>query len=192
LKSDTQNTTLELQLIRGCTANDRKSQEKLYFHYFDKMYAVCAKYAKDESEAISILNDGFLKVFKNIQHFRNEGSLEGWIRKTIYHSVADHFRLKLNNVNFLLPEENEGHFIKNEEATQNLFFEDIVKLIDKLPAASARVLLLYAVEGYNHKEIGEMLEISESTSKWHLANARQILRDKLFKIYHITPKISGT
>lgn len=192
MKADHQNRDSEAQLIQGCIINDRKCQELLYKQYFDKMYALCAKYAKDETEAVTILNDGFLKVFKNIHHFRNEGSFEGWIRKTIYHSVADHFRMKVNNVNFLLPDEHDGHFIRHEEATQNLFFEDIVRLIDKLPAASARVLLLYAVEGYNHKEIGEMLEISESTSKWHLSNARQILRDKLFKIYQVTPNISGT
>ena len=192
MKPDYSNTEVELQLIRGCAENDRKCQEKLYKYYFDKMYALCSKYAKDESEAITILNDGFLKVFRNIQHFRNDGSLEGWIRKTVYHAVADHFRLKVNNVNFLLPDDQDSQFVKNEEATQHLFFEDIIHIIDKLPAASAKVLLLHAIEGYNHKEIGEMLQISENTSKWHLSNARQMLRDKLFKLYNINPKISGT
>lgn len=152
------------------------------------MYALCTKYCKDESEALIMLNDGFLKVFKNISSFRHDGSLEGWIRKIIFRSIADHFRIKSNQVRFILPEDNMPELIAQENASSALDIEDLIHIIEVLPAASAKVLLLYAIEGFSHKEIGQLLDISENTSKWHLSNARQILREKLSINPNYTPK----
>ncbi|MBK9254905.1 MAG: sigma-70 family RNA polymerase sigma factor [Saprospiraceae bacterium] len=169
----------EEAVITGCVSNDRKSQELLYNHMFDKMYCVCAKYTKDETEALTILNDGFLRVYKNIASYNFSGSFEGWVRKIIYRSVADYFRNKSNKLAFLLPDEDFTDVTHSFTALDDLFAEDIIRLLEQLPDASSRVLVLYAIEGYTHKEIGTILQISENTSKWHLSNARQILKQKL-------------
>lgn len=178
----------EMQLINGCIENDRKSQERLYRRYFDLMYSICGRYSRDESEALSILNDGFLRIFKNIGSYRNDGSFEGWLRKIMYRAVADHFRLKANNISFLLPDEQMTAFIRQEESTDQLFIEDLMQYIDMLPSSSSKVLIMYAIEGYTHKEIGNIMNISENTSKWHLSNARQLLREKLCRHYQISQK----
>jgi len=166
-------------LIEGCIRNERKAQESLYNLMFDKMYAVCAKYTKDEEVALTILNDGFLKVFKNIHTYSFEGSFEGWVRKIVYRSVADHFRSMSNKIAFLLPGEDMQEPNFDAGILDNLISEDIIKLLEILPATSSKVLVLFAIEGFSHKEIGKMLDINESTSKWHVSHARQLLKEKL-------------
>ncbi len=149
------------------------------------MYAVCSRYTKDKTEALTILNNGFLKVFKNISSFKNEGSFEGWIRRIIYHSAADHFRSQNNNISFLLPGDQLNDIFFSTEENDELFTEDILRVLETLPKTASRAIYLYAIEGYSHREIGEMLEISENTSKWHVAKARNLLKQKLSGDYTI-------
>lgn len=166
-------------MIDGCIQNERKHQQALYNLYFDKMIAVCKRYTDDETEALSILNNGFLKVYKNISAFKNEGSFEGWVRKIIYHSVADHFRNKSNKLSFIIPYEDIDEMKSNTEISDEFYKEDILKILDSLPKISSRALFLYAIEGYSHKEIGVILGMNENTSKWHVAKARNLLKSKL-------------
>jgi RNA polymerase sigma-70 factor (ECF subfamily) len=133
------------------------------------------KYTRDEDKALLILNDGFLKVFQKIQTFRSEGSLEGWIRRLMYHTMADYFKKEKSYVRFIqfeLPED------RQTPATQSdaLELQDLIRLLDYLPNRSAEVFRLFAIEGYTHEEIGEMMTISAGTSKWHLSHARERLR----------------
>jgi RNA polymerase sigma-70 factor (ECF subfamily) len=133
------------------------------------------KYTRDEDKALLILNDGFLKVFQKIQTFRSEGSLEGWIRRLMYHTMADYFKKEKSYIRFIqfeLPED------RQTPATQSdaLELQDLIRLLDYLPNRSAEVFRLFAIEGYTHEEIGEMMTISAGTSKWHLSHARERLR----------------
>jgi RNA polymerase sigma factor (sigma-70 family) len=168
-------TYTERELVEGCLRNNRHFQEVLYRRFFDKMYRMVCRYTADQELALEILNNGFLRVFKKLDTFGFQGSLEGWIRRIVFHAVSDHFRRQPEKVHFLQLEEQEvSHF---SQALGNLYYEDIIKLVDMLPDASRRVFWLYAIEGYAHAEIADQLKISEGTSKWHLSNARQKLKE---------------
>jgi RNA polymerase sigma-70 factor (ECF subfamily) len=166
-------------LVEGCVSNDRRSQEALYREFFPTMYRMCQRYANTEEEAIEILNSGFLRVFKKLHTFKFAGSLEGWIRRLVYHSMADYYRKKDKKVKFLPIEDWDAP--TSTSALHQLYFEDMVQLVDKLPKATRDVFWMYAVEGYTHVEIGERLGISDGTSKWHLSNARKKLKALMTK-----------
>ncbi len=169
-------TYTEEELVKGCIRNERRFQELLYRRYFDKMFAMCRKHVTNEDEAFSILNNGFLRVFTKLDLYGFKGSLEGWIRRIIYHAMIEYLRDRNKYMQFIVLDEPQDRQDRQHGALQQMYHEDIVKLIDKVPATSRRVFELYAIEGYTHREIGEMLGISENTSKWHLANARTVLR----------------
>jgi RNA polymerase sigma factor (sigma-70 family) len=165
----------DLELIQGCLRNDRKHQERLYKKYYPTMMAMCMKYTKDEDKALLILNDGFLKVFQKLGTFRHEGSLEGWIRRLVYHTLADFYKKENTYIRFIqfdLPENAESHLSPSD----NLEFQDLIGLLDRIPGRSAQVFRFFAIEGYSHEEISNMMDISIGTSKWHLSNARERLR----------------
>jgi RNA polymerase sigma factor (sigma-70 family) len=173
----------ETELIQGCIRNDRKSQEQLYKRYFHTMMAMCMKYTRDEDKSLQILNDGFLKVFQKIDSFRSEGSFEGWIRRLMYHTMADFYKKEKSYIRFIQFEPADE---RQTQASQSdaLEFEDLVRLLDHLPDRSAEVFRLFAIEGYSHDEIGEKMSISAGTSKWHLSHARERLRSILTNEHH--------
>lgn len=164
----------ESDLIQGCIRNERKWQERLYKHYFDTMYAMVLKHSRNSDFSLEILNSGFLKVFQKIETFRNEGSFEGWMRRLIYNTMVDFFKRENRYHNFIILSEEDGE--KESSSIENIYLEELLEMINDLPDATARVFKLYAIEGYNHKEIGELLKISEGTSKWHLSEARKKLK----------------
>lgn len=164
----------ERELVAACINNDRRAQEKFYRHFFPTMYRMCRRYTQHEEEILEILNNGFLKVFTKLHTFTFSGSLEGWIRRLVFHSLADYYRKHDRKVHFMDLED----WDRPTEATslQKLYFDDIISLVDKLPTATREVFWKYAVEGFTHVEIGKQLGISTGTSKWHLSNARQKLK----------------
>jgi len=166
-------------IIRGCVKNDRKYQEKLYKMFFPTMMSMCHRYTRDDDEAMSIVNDGFLRVFKKIDSYGHIGSFEGWVRKFIYHSISDYFRKKSKQLKFMVFEDYDASY--NQEVLESLYEADIIKLIDAVPKASADVFILFAIQGYAHKEIAELKGISVGTSKWHVSEARKKLQDLLKK-----------
>ncbi len=177
-------TYSEEALIKGCIDNDRKCQKALYMQYFDTMYRMCRKYLKQEDEILSVLNNGFLKVFQNIESFAGKGSFEGWIRRIVYHDMVEYLRGQ-NRYHQFIVFDKEHHAQPEKEtpsgALDDLYYNDIIDLLSSIPPKAAEVFQLYAIEGYNHREIGEKLEMSENTSKWYLAKARQALKDELKK-----------
>ena len=142
------------------------------------MIGMCLRYTRDRNLAMEIVNNGFLRGFKKLHTFQFNGSLEGWLRKIVYHSLADHFKKKSSNIHFLDIEEADRP--KNNRVLEGLYAEDILKSVDRLPEATRQVFILYAIEGYKHHEIAEELGISTGTSKWHLSEARKKLRSYLF------------
>ncbi len=163
-------------LIRGCMESDRRMQEELYRRFSPRMYAVCLRYAGNAEGAEDILQEGFIKVFKKLDSFRNEGSFEGWIRRIFVNTAIEHFRRK----KYLLPvtekEENtiEGKYIS---VLDELGAKDIMALVQELSPGYRTVFNMYVVEGYTHKEIADQLGISEGTSKSQLSRAKVILQD---------------
>jgi RNA polymerase sigma factor (sigma-70 family) len=175
----------EPEIVAGCVRNERKYQEILYRRHFAAMMQMCMRYANgDKERALEIVNDGFLRVFKKIESFGFKGSLEGWIRRIVFHAISDYFKQNqtyLDNIvlNDALPEAKTG--VNTEGGLSNLYYDDLVKMIDVLPPATREVFRLYAIEGFNHAEIGEQLHISVGTSKWHLSAAREQLKKILNK-----------
>lgn len=165
------------ELVAGCAANDRRAQEALYRRFFPEMLRMCRRYTRDEDTALEILNNGLLRVFKKIHTFGFKGSLEGWIRRLVYHSMADYYRDNARYLHFLVLEDHDRPV--QENFNEVFYEEDILKAVRTLPPVSQEVFRLYAIEGYSHAEIAETLQMSEGTSKWHLSTARQKLRDLL-------------
>ncbi len=135
------------------------------------------RYTRDEEVAITICNDGFLKVFKRIETFSGKGSFQGWIRRIVYHAMSDHFRKEAKYIQFMVFDDYEKE--SQGEALEDLYLQDLLELVGQLPHMTRTVFEHYAIEGYNHREIGEKLGISDNTSKWHLANARKKIKEML-------------
>lgn len=167
----------ERELVEGCLKNDRKTQEVLYRKHFSVMMNMCMRYTKDRDQAMEIVNDGFLKVFKKIDKFSFKGSLEGWIRRLVFHSLSDYFKKNSKYLQFLVFEERETAYQSTQ--LERMYVEDILKMVEYLPPASKRVFQLYAIDGYTHVEISKNIGISVGTSKWHLASARTKLKQVL-------------
>ena len=172
-------TYTEKEIINGCARNERLFQEILYKQYFGKMMSICLRHTHDKENALLIVNDGFLKVFKNIEKYSFQGSFEGWIRKIVFRCISDYFRKESKHLKAIVFMEQDD--IIEDTALSKLYFDELIDLVYELPIATSEVFLLYAIEGYKHREIGERLNISEGTSKWHLSNARKLLKEKLKK-----------
>jgi RNA polymerase sigma factor (sigma-70 family) len=151
-------------------------QEELYRRFSPRMYAVCLRYAGVAEEAQDILQEGFIKVFKKLSTFRSEGSFEGWVRRIFVNTAIEHFRRKKYLQPVTEKEENtlEGNYLS---ALDDMAEKDIIELIQRLSPGYRTVFNMYVVEGYTHKEIGDMLGISEGTSKSQLSRAKVILQD---------------
>lgn len=169
----------EEALVSGCVRNDRRAQEALFRRFFPAMYAMCIRHMSDQDTAVEVVNTGFLQVFLKIHTYAFRGSLEGWIRRIVYHSIADHYRKNARYAHFLVLEEQAGSDNAENDGLQSCFEADILTAVGELPPATREVFRLYALEGYTHVEIAATLHISEGTSKWHLSTARQILRKYL-------------
>lgn len=165
------------ELVQACSRNDRHAQEIFYRRFFPEMMRMCMRHTRDENKATEIVNTGFLRVFKKMHTFSFKGSLEGWVRRLIYHSMADYFRENARYSHFLIFEERDEAV--PEQSHHQFYEEEILRAVSKLPPMSREVFRLYAIEGYSHAEISSQLGMSEGTSKWHLSTARQRLREQL-------------
>ncbi|MGB8192952.1 MAG: sigma-70 family RNA polymerase sigma factor [Chitinophagaceae bacterium] len=168
----------ETDLIRACIAGNRAMQEELYKRFAPKMYAVCMRYANNADDAQDLLQEGFIKVYRNLEKFRAEGSFEGWVRRVFVNTSIEHFRRK--NTLYSITEKEEGIIEDGDiNALDNLAEKDIINLIRELSPGYRTVFNMYVIEGYSHKEIGNILGISEGTSKSQLARAKAILQKKV-------------
>jgi RNA polymerase sigma factor (sigma-70 family) len=169
----------EKELIDQCLKGNPKSQEAFYKHYAPRMYGVCMRYARNTLEADDILQEGFIKVFNFLKDYRYQGSLEGWIRRIVVNTAINYYRSRLHEweeVNI----EKAGSSPKLETAeVDNLSTDELLALIQQLPEGYRLVFNLYVIEGYNHQEIGKLLDISENTSKSQLSRARASLQQKI-------------
>lgn len=167
----------DADLIKGCIEGDRRMQKQLYDQFSSKMYAVCLRYMGNADDAQDILQEGFIKIFKNLERFRGDGSFEGWVRRIFVNTAIEHIRKK--KLNFSLTEKEDTIEYKSVSAIDNINEKDLLKIVRDLSPGYRSVFNLYVVEGYSHKEIGELLGINEGTSKSQLARARMILQEKI-------------
>ncbi|MES2377553.1 MAG: sigma-70 family RNA polymerase sigma factor [Bacteroidota bacterium] len=168
------------QLVEGCINNDRTAQEALYKLFYADMLRVCHNYLPDKELAKEAFNSGFLKVFQSIKNFDIEkGELGGWIRKIMIYTAIDLCRKELKFATLTLHDQDDDDFFISPTVLEKLYFEDILTKIRALPYATQTVFNLYEMDGFSHKEIAEHLNISEGTSRWHLAEAKKKLRTLL-------------
>lgn len=169
----------EQELIDGCRKGDRSVQKALYERYCQKMTVVCMRYSKTTAEAEDILQEGFVKVFQGIKNFRQESKLETWITRIMVNTALNLQRKKL----YLFPmvDVEELDLPQEELSVSTIHFTQLLEMIQSLPQGCQIVFNLFAIEGYNHKEIADLLKISEGTSKSQYARARSLLQQKLLK-----------
>ena len=169
----------EAEIVDGCKAGKRELQKALYTRYSGKMFAVCLRYSKNREEAEDILQDGFVKVFHSIKQFMGAGSFEGWIRRIMVNTALEFLRKKKLDFSSFDIEHVESNREGSFDSTGKIAADALLAIIQTLPDGYKTVFNLYAIEGYQHKEIAVMLGISEGTSKSQLARARYILQEKL-------------
>jgi RNA polymerase sigma factor (sigma-70 family) len=163
------------QIVKGCIEKNAIAQKHLYEKFVRKMMGVCLRYCDSEEEAEDVVQNGFISVFENITSYKGTGSLEGWIRKILVNTALTNIRknkklkqnIELDSVEFMLP---------STSSSDNFAVKDLLKIIQTLPVGFKTVFNLYAIEGYSHKEIGEMLNISEGTSKSQYSRAKAHLQ----------------
>ena len=177
----TYNVTNELEhIIQGCIDGDRSQQEKLYQMFASKMYGVCLRYSKNPEQAKDILQDGFVKVFEKIGQFRNEGSFEGWLRRLMINTALERFRKQRQVVSLdVLPDVAEMEDAEDDEVAFSM--DELLSYIQMLPERYRMVFNLYVMEEMTHKEVAEMMGITEGTSKSDLSRARVILQNLINK-----------
>ena len=173
------NSGADNELISGCIMNDRRAQEQLYRQFYGPMTSICLRYTRNEEDAIEVLHNGFLKVYKNIHTYdATKASLYTWIRTIIVNSAIDFIRQRGKFQNNIELERAEEPAIA-ADAVQRMSARELLQLVQQLTPATQAVFNLYVVEGYNHREIANLLGISEGTSKWHLSEARKQLQKLL-------------
>jgi RNA polymerase sigma factor (sigma-70 family) len=172
-------TYSEKDLVQDCLAGKKAAQQALYDRYSPTMFATCLRYIGNEMEAEEIMVNGFLKVFANIASFREDGSFEGWIRRIMINEALT--ALRKRRLSWIEPLENARHQAVYADSDLQFEAEELLQMIDELPTGYRTVFNLYGIEGYSHKEIAEMLEITESTSKSQLNRARAMLQKMIQK-----------
>ncbi len=181
---------LEEVLLEGCKKNDAIAQQELYNKYSPKMLSVCYRYAKTREDAEDMLQEGVIKVFTQIRQFEARGSLEGWILRIMVHTCINHLKKnkRFNDNIDLSYAESIG--IREDYIPATLQAKQVVECIRALPLGYRTVLNLYAIEGYSHKEIGDMLDIEESTSRSQFTRAKNLLESMLLKRNIISGQMS--
>ena len=169
----------EKQMIQLAVDQNRQAQQKIYNVYASKMLGVCRQYIKDLHQAEDVMITAFMKVFTNLKNFEHKGSFEGWIRRIMVNECISFIRAN-KKVSFLEDEHYKEDSFNNIES--NFTVDEIQFLIDKLPDGYKMIFNLYAIEGYKHQEISQLLNINEGTSKSQLSHARKILQNEIIKL----------
>lgn len=178
----------EKTLVELCRIKNRHAQKALFETYSKKMLPICLRYLKNDEDSLDVMNQAFLKVFEKISQFNAEGRLESWIKKIVINTTIDFIRSsKSYKETFIYtndfqntnePAEEIDLFPENEEDVE-FTKEELLDMIAKLPKASRIVFNLFVMDEFSHHQIGEKLKISTGTSKWHLSNARSLLKEKI-------------
>lgn len=171
----------EKELIQGCIRQDRRSQNALYKLYFPLMSSIAIRYSNSEEEAIQHINYGFLKVLRSIGTYRSEFAFATWIRNILINHIIDENRKNkwyISNMEISddIADQHQSDYNSGE---RNLEAKELYNMLKKLPEASRKVFTLFAIDGFKHREIAEMLGITEGTSKWHVNEARRRLAELL-------------
>jgi RNA polymerase sigma factor (sigma-70 family) len=173
------------ELIEGCISGNRNAQNRLYGFFAPRMLMVCLRYASSRDEAEEALQEGFIRIFTHIKQYRHTGSFEGWMRKIMVNVSLQRYRDRSRLYPIVNLEEDHTSHASANETLSKLGVKDLINLVQKLPPAYRLVFNLYVFEGMKHREIAELLGISEGTSKSNLSDARNILQKEVHKLNRI-------
>jgi RNA polymerase sigma factor (sigma-70 family) len=180
LNEQSNHTPSESDLIQGCIDGNRQMQEILYRKFSPKMYGVCLRYSGNAEDANDLLQEGFIKIFKSLLKFRGDGSFEGWMRRIFVNTSIEHFRKKIKLYNVTEVQENTIEDVELN-VLDSMAEKDIIFLVNELAPGYKAVFNMHVIEGYSHKEIADILGITEGTSKSQLARAKGVLKKSLEK-----------
>lgn len=166
-------------IITRCERGESAAQEQLYRQCYPLMLKVCLRYARDLDEAGALYNEGMFKVFSNIHQYKGKGEFEAWVRRIIVNSCIDHTRKQAKFSHQVLDEDTQVNGTISPEAYEKISGDEIIRMIQYLPRNTALVFNLFVLEGYKHEEIAKMIGISAGTSKWHMNEARRLLKAQL-------------
>ena len=166
------------ELIEACIKGDRVAQKNLYDIFSKKMYVVCLRYTKSQQEAEDVLQESFIKIFKNIKGYRGDSRFSYWVKRIVINTALNSQRKKLYMYPMVDIEDVKNTSVSNK-VLADFSLEELLKLIRELPIGCQTVFNLFAIEGYSHKEIAEMLDVSEGTSKSQFSRARKLLQQKI-------------
>lgn len=175
----------EKQLIEGCKNGERLAQKELYETYSRKMMGVCLRYVSDRETARDLLQDGFVKVFTSMEmdSYSGLGSFEGWMRKIFVNCALEYLR-RSDVLREAADLDNTAELVHPDSSViSDMSASELMKLVQELPAGFRAVFNLFAIEGYSHKEISEMMNITESTSRSQFTRAKQLLQRKINELY---------
>lgn len=173
----------DAQLVRSCIAGDLTSQRALYETYKRPLFRLCMRYASSREDAEDFLQDGFIKIYKDLKQYRHEGPLGAWMRKVMVNTILQHFRKQKNLIAQVDVATLSEQYQQDERITSGLDAEILTNYIQQLPAGYRVVFNMYVVEGYPHKEIAKKLGISIGTSKSQLSKAKAMLRTQLKHVF---------
>lgn len=172
------------ELIAGCIRGDRNCQVELFQRFSGKLLSVCIRYTRHRMEAEDILQDAFIKIFKNLEKFEGKGSFEGWMRRIVVNTALKNYnKSSFQKEKIGLQDYEEGAL--DPDVVASLHAEELMNVVSNLPAGYKAVFNLYVIEGYSHREIAEQLEIQESTSRSQLVKARKMLQSKITQLMRI-------
>ena len=166
------------ELVEACVKGDRLAQKELYNLFANRMYVICLRYTKSQQEAEDVLQDSFIKVFKHLKGYRGESRLDYWIKRIVVNTALNSQRKKLYMYPMVDIDDVKNDFDHNR-VLSSFQLEELLAMIRELPTGCQTVFNLFAIEGYSHKEIAEMLNVSEGTSKSQFARARKLLQEKI-------------
>ena len=166
-------------LIQQCIAKDKRAQKKLYDHYAPELYATIRRYVYDVTHAGEILNETFFKILTNIEKYTYTGSFEGWMYRIAVNTTMDFLRKKIKQDQIVRAEVTEQEIPIPETSIGKLAYNELLGLIHSLPDVQRSVFNLFVFDDFSHKEIGQLLGITENNSRWHLNDARRRLKEKI-------------
>jgi RNA polymerase sigma factor (sigma-70 family) len=172
--------SISLQILEGCKNQNNTSQQIVYNSYYGLLLNIGMRYFNEINDAKLMVNESFFKIFTKIDSYNNQIAFEAWISRIMINTCIDNWRkTKKIKINEITVETHYDDQISQSYSisSQKIEHDFLISLLDKVPEVSRKVFLLFAIEGYSHKEIGSLLNINEGTSKWHVNNARKILKE---------------
>jgi RNA polymerase sigma factor (sigma-70 family) len=185
LKANIVNLPSFNEVLDGCLKNDRRSQHQLYKLVYEILFRICRRYTVNQDDAVDMVNTSFIKIIKSLPDYRREDPFAAWVSKIGVNTAIDEIRKSKRYHQHVETREDDRllHYdaeVKSlNQGFSSLEAKDILKMVHQLPDMTREIFNLFAIDGYNHREISEMLGIAETASRWHLHRARQILKDKI-------------